>query len=114
MTLRRVPSTAWFICSAGLLSACAALPADDEPRQTSDSDAVQAVTTEGEDTRDAATIEAPDLSSDPAVFIGSDELAKLPPARPPIRLDGEAVMLNFEQAPLNAVSYTHLRAHETS
>ena len=108
MTLRRVPSTAWFICSAALLSACAALPADDEPRQTSDSDAVQAVTTEVEDTRDAATIEAPDLSSDPAVFIGSDELAKLPPARPPIRLDGEAVMLNFEQAPLNEVIHTIL------
>ena len=108
MMLRRVPSTAWFICSAALLSACAALPADDEPRQTSDSDAVQAVTTEGEDTRDAATIEAPDLSSDPAVFIGSDELAKLPPARPPIRLDGEAVMLNFEQAPLNEVIHTIL------
>jgi general secretion pathway protein D len=108
MTLRRVPSTAWFICSAALLSACAALPADDEPRQTSDSDAVQAVTTEVEDTRDAATIEAPDLSSDPAVFIGSDELAKLPSARPPIRLDGEAVMLNFEQAPLNEVIHTIL------
>ena len=108
MTLRGVPSTVRFICSAALLSACAALPADDEPRQTSDSDAVRAGTTEVQDTRDDATIEAPDLSSDPAVFIGSDELAKLPPARPPIRLDGEAVMLNFEQAPLNEVIHTIL------
>ena len=82
MTLRRVPSTAWFICSAALLSACAAMPAEDEPRQPRDSDAVQALINDVEDTRDAATIEAPDLSSDPAVFIGSDELAKLPPARP--------------------------------
>ena len=108
MTLRGVPSTVRVICSAALLSACAALPADDEPRQTSDSDAVRAGTTEVQDTRDDATIEAPDLSSDPAVFIGSDELAKLPPARPPIRLDGEAVMLNFEQAPLNEVIHTIL------
>ena len=108
MTLRRVPSTAWFICSAALLSACAGMPADDEPRQTDDSDPVQTVTTEVEDTRDDATVEAPDLSNDPAVFIGSDELAKLPPARPPIRLDGEAVMLNFEQAPLNEVIHTIL------
>ena len=108
MTLRRVPSTAWFICSAALLSACAAMPADDEPRQTDDSDAVQAATSEVEGPRDTTTVEAPDLSSDPAVFIGSDELAKLPPARPPIRLDGEAVMLNFEQAPLNEVIHTIL------
>ena len=108
MTLRRVPRTVWFICSATLLSACAAMPADDEPRQTGESEAVKTATTEVEDTRDDATIEAPDLSGDPAVFIGSDEVAKLPPARPPIRLDGEAVMLNFEQAPLNEVIHTIL------
>ena len=84
------------------------MPADDEPRQTGDSEAVKTATTEVEDTRDDATIEAPDLSGDPAVFIGSDEVAKLPPARPPIRLDGEAVMLNFEQAPLNEVIHTIL------
>ena len=108
MRLRRVPRTVLFICSALLLSACAAMPADDEPRQTGDSEAVKTATTEVEDTRDDATIEAPDLSGDPAVFIGSDEVAKLPPARPPIRLDGEAVMLNFEQAPLNEVIHTIL------
>ena len=84
------------------------MPAVDEPRQTDDSEAVKTATTEEEDTRDDATIEDPDLSGDPAVFIGSDEVAKLPPARPPIRLDGEAVMLNFEQAPLNEVIHTIL------
>lgn len=97
-----------LIGSSVLLSACAAMPADEEPRHSGVSGAGQSATTEAKDTRDDATIEPPDLSNEPAVFIGNDEVAKLPPARPPIRLDGDAVMLNFEQAPLNEVIHTIL------
>ena len=97
-----------LIGSGVLLSACAAMPADEEPRHSGVSGAGQSATTEAKDTRDDATIEPPDLSNEPAVFIGNDEVANLPPARPPIRLDGDAVMLNFEQAPLNEVIHTIL------
>ena len=97
-----------LIGSGVLLSACAAMPADEEPRHSGGNGAGQSVATKAKDTRDVATIEPPDLSNEPAVFIGNDEVAKLPPARPPIRLDGDAVMLNFEQAPLNEVIHTIL------
>ena len=97
-----------MIGSGALLSACAAMPADEEPRHSEVSGAGQSATTEAKDMRDDAAMEPPDLSNEPAVFIGSDEVAKLPPARPPIRLDGDAVMLNFEQAPLNEVIHTIL------
>lgn len=56
----------------------------------------------------AADAEAPDPTVEAAIFLGTDEAANLPPARPPIRLEGDAVMLNFEQAPLNEVIHTIL------
>ncbi len=43
-----------------------------------------------------------------ALYLGTDRGVQLPTARPPIRLDGDAVMLNFEQAPLNEVIHTIL------
>ena len=43
-----------------------------------------------------------------ALYLGTDQGVQLPTARPPIRLDGDAVMLNFEQAPLNEVIHTIL------
>ena len=42
------------------------------------------------------------------VFLGNDERLQMPTARAPIQLDGDAVMLNFEQAPLNEVIHTIL------
>ena len=36
----------------------------------------------------------------PVIFKGNDRQIKLPGVRPPIKLFGEAVALNFEQAPL--------------
>ena len=49
--------------------------------------------------------EQPQLST---VFYGSDASVNMPSARPAVRLDGDAVMLNFEQAPLNEVIHTIL------
>lgn len=46
--------------------------------------------------------------SAPVIFRGSDQTAKLPAPQPPVRLDGDAVMLNFEQAPLADVMHSIL------
>ena len=43
-----------------------------------------------------------------SMFIGSDQAVDMPFSRPPISLTGDAVMLNFEQAPLNEVIHTIL------
>lgn len=42
------------------------------------------------------------------VSLGTGELIAQRPERPPIKLDGDAVMLNFEQAPLSEVVHTIL------
>ena len=42
------------------------------------------------------------------MFIGNDQTVDMPFSRPPISLTGDAVMLNFEQAPLNEVIHTIL------
>jgi len=42
------------------------------------------------------------------VSLGTGDLIAPRPERPPIRLDGDAVMLNFEQAPLSEVVHTIL------
>ncbi|QEQ95845.1 type II secretion system secretin GspD [Neptunomonas concharum] len=48
-------------------------------------------------TRDVAETKQKDQ---PVIFKGNDRQIKLPSVRPPIKLFGEAVALNFEQAPL--------------
>jgi len=48
-------------------------------------------------TRDVAEAKEKDQ---PVIFRGNDRQVKLPNVRPPIKLFGEAVALNFEQAPL--------------
>jgi len=42
------------------------------------------------------------------LFLGDDQSISLPAPREAVKLDGEAVMLNFEQAPLNEVIHTIL------
>ena len=39
-------------------------------------------------------------SQSAAMFIGTDQIVNMPLSRPPLTLAGDAVMLNFEQAPL--------------
>ena len=51
---------------------------------------------------------AEEPAPEPTLFLGDDRMIALPAPRPPIRLDGEAVMLNFEEAPLNEVVHTVL------
>ena len=56
------------------------------------------------DTADAA----PPPAQSSTLFLGSDQSINMPFSRPPISLSGDAVMLNFEQAPLNEVIHTIL------
>lgn len=106
--LRRLGKSAPSLILSLCLSACATAPPANDSGQMAAGGA-SATPAKGDTAQIAdVPIEAPDLSSEPAIFIGNDEGAKLPPARPPIRLDGEAVMLNFEQAPLNEVIHTIL------
>ena len=97
----------WLVLSL-MLPACATAPPAAEPVTSEDGPASIAVASADQIARENVEVEAPDLTSEPAIFLGTDEGAKLPPPRPPIRLDGEAVMLNFEQAPLNEVIHTIL------
>lgn len=47
-------------------------------------------------------------SSTATIFEGTGRTLDMPTARPPIKLDGDAVMLNFEQAPLAEVVHSIL------
>jgi len=47
-------------------------------------------------------------ASEPQVFVGTGQFVASPLPRPPITLDGEAVMVNFEQAPLAEVVHSIL------
>ncbi|MEK9876950.1 MAG: secretin N-terminal domain-containing protein, partial [Betaproteobacteria bacterium] len=44
--------------------------------------------------------------SSPTIFLGSDATARYAPAKPPVSLDGDAVMVNFERAPLAEVVHS--------
>ena len=46
--------------------------------------------------------------SSPAIFLGSDNQVMMPPPRPAVSLAGEAVMVNFENAPLAEVVHSIL------
>ena len=52
------------------------------------------------------TAEMPE--STPSVFIGNDTNILMPPPKPAVSLDGDAVMVNFEQAPLAEVVHSIL------
>ena len=45
---------------------------------------------------------------EPTVYKGSNQLVRMPPEQSPVRLIGEDVSLNFEQAPLSEVMHAIL------
>jgi len=83
------------------LASCATAPQLEPSAAVSSSDA-RSVPVVADDLR----VEEP--APEPTLFLGDDRMIALPAPRPPIRLDGEAVMLNFEEAPLNEVVHTVL------
>ena len=90
---------------AFVLVSCATVP-EAEPSGSAGSDPITdtqsaALSEQGEENQEPAAVQS-------ALYLGTDKGVQLPTARPPIRLDGDAVMLNFEQAPLNEVIHTIL------
>jgi len=73
-----------------------------ERRETA-SEAVATAPAEASQADESAKRQEADL-----VFRGTDESLRMPDPVPPLRLDGDAVMLNFEQAPLADVMHSIL------
>ena len=100
----------WFIVLSLALSlaGCAANTPTSSSGTSSDESASDVTAeTATPDVKDKAAMEA-GVAAKPAMFLGTDEAVMSPGVRPGIKLDGEAVMLNFEQAPLNEVIHTIL------
>jgi len=51
----------------------------------------------------AATELEPHVASEPTLYRGSDQVVRMPEPQPPVRFYGDAVSLNFEEAPLTEV-----------
>ena len=52
---------------------------------------------------DETKVEDGEPTREPTLYKGNDQSVQMPPIRPPVKLVGDAVMLNFEQAPLTEV-----------
>ena len=94
---------------AVLLTACAG-----SPRQPDDSSSVapSASSVSGpentQESADAKLTGQTAVEATATLVIGTDSVVQMPERRPPISLSGDAVMLNFEQAPINEVIHTIL------
>lgn len=94
---------------ATLLTACAGSlrqPGDPSSVAASASSVADAETTR--DSPSANSIGQPAVKASATVVRGTDSVVQMPERRPPISLSGDAVMLNFEQAPINEVIHTIL------
>ena len=94
-----------------LLSGCASLTTT-APTQTTETFS-GAVNTRSQADERAVGLESDPIVDEPpfvqpVIFQGNDQAVRMPDARPPIRIDGDAVMLNFEQAPLADVMHSIL------
>ena len=97
-------------CAVVMLSACATTPPEQSEDASGSSPAVSAATLPEPAQADSASAvsSAKSREANTLIEMGSETSIDVPPARPPIRLDGEAVMLNFEQAPLVEVLHSIL------
>ena len=92
----------------GGLTACSALPSQQAPT------APAATDSEAEPLADAvaeaaAAAEAEDEVERRAVlYLGTDKVVEMPEKRPPVRVDGKAVSLDFEEAPITEVVHAIL------
>lgn len=90
-------ATPLIILLALVLAGCASTPkqAPDSPEKPQPAPVAE-----------APEPEAP--SPEPVLFKGTDRVVNMPAARQPVRLEGQAVTLNFEQAPLTDVVHAIL------
>ena len=92
-----------------VLNACATQPEQDPYVNTSArSTAAVSNPAAASDSPPSEAVSEPTTGPVSMVSMGTGELIAPRPERPPIRLDGDAVMLNFEQAPLSEVVHTIL------
>ena len=92
-----------------VLNACATQPEQDPYVNTSArSTAAVSNPAAASDSPPAEAVSEPTTGPVSMVSMGTGELLAPRPERPPIRLDGDAVMLNVEQAPLSEVVHTIL------
>lgn len=54
----------------------------------------------------AQALETEEEASEPTIFLGNDRVVNMPDAPPAVRLEGKAVSLNFEQAPVTEVVHS--------
>ena len=91
--------------SFGMVMSCATTPA---PQPRLDATGVEQGPIEAKPPVPEEAAAAEPTSQTAAMFVGNDQNVNMPVARPPLTLAGDAVMLNFEQAPLNEVIHTIL------
>ena len=84
---------------AGALTGCTTLPDIPSQNVTQLGGGIQTPAAVPTATKDTGV----DSKPQPILFKGNDRVVNLPPARPAIALKGEAVSLNFEQAPITDV-----------
>jgi general secretion pathway protein D len=116
-TMPRLP----LLLSAMLLGACASVPSaqkgEANPYDEAETLAAGAIVPSSTvQARPVTRLEGGELvlngpeadSAAPTLIRGTDQMFRPPPARPPVRLNGQAVSLDFEQAPVTDVAHAIL------
>ena len=88
-----------------ILAGCATTPS---PSSSASVNAVEDASQVARISASAPSLTAEMPDSTPSVFIGNDTNILMPPPKPAVSLDGDAVMVNFEQAPLAEVVHSIL------
>ena len=97
-------------CALAVLSACATTTQEQVDAAPAPVTAISEETPPEAASADnaSAAFSAKSREANTLIEMGSEASIAVPPARPAIRLDGDAVMLNFEQAPLVEVLHSIL------
>lgn len=90
------------------LCACAALGVDPDPARVAGATGSTDGSARAEARGGQESTVPTDAASAPRVYPGNDTTVLMPPRRPPVALAGEAVSLNFEQAPVEEVVHSIL------
>lgn len=103
----------WFFAASLQVSAgmtgCAVTPEQSSVPPTDIAPSQSEEVTQSSGTEMSNTVESKDAPvAAAAIFPGTGQFVTLPLERPPIQLDGDAVMVNFEQAPLGEVVHSIL------
>ena len=106
MQALRFPRVVLVLVVGTLLPACATVTEPDAEQSASKLQISVDDTQDGSAT--TSVIEDSEVEDDepirePTLYKGNDQSIQLPPIRPPVKLVGDDVMLNFEQAPLTEV-----------